>query len=39
MKKYKTIKDEETDLLRIIALRDFGSVKKGDNETNKQDSV
>ena len=29
-KKYKTEKDLETGLLRIIALKDFSDVKKGD---------
>ena len=29
-KKYKTKKDPETGLLRIIALKDFSDVKKGD---------
>ena len=29
-KKYRTEKDPETGLLRIIALKDFSDVKKGD---------
>lgn len=29
-KKYKTEKDPGTGLLRIIALKDFSNVKKGD---------